>query len=139
MGKKREPMVITLSKGHWNMKKKRMVGGGKVKDREKEVKKYLKFLRLNHKDDLLIMLSPHVKHGEHSSTIVVNPNLPDTEFLVTFAHEILHYKGLPHNCDTLDIRYYSKTLKGDILSATLAAMLAVSVNGYGTHKSKRTR
>jgi len=137
MGRKRGlPPVITMSSGHYNLKSGKFTKGGKVKDRETEVMKLLKFLRLDHKTDLMIILDPHIKHGEHSSTIAVNPNLPNTEFLVTFAHEILHYKGLPHNCDTVDMYFNSKSLKGDLLSKTLAAMLAVST--IENRKSKRT-
>jgi hypothetical protein len=123
MPKKREFPLLTLSKGHWSSKKKGMVGGGKVKDREAEVKKYLRFLGLDKKTDLMILLDPNIKTGEHSSTISINPNLSDAEFVVTLAHEFLHYKGLPHNCDTIEVYFNSKNLDGDILSKTLAMML----------------
>jgi len=128
MGKQKGVPILTMAKGHWSTKKNRFTGKGKVKDREAEVLRYLKFLNLDRKDDLMIFLDPNYKHGEHSSTIIVNPNLGDTAFIVTFAHEILHYKGLAHNCDALDLYFTSKSLKGDILSKTLAAMLATSVN-----------
>lgn len=92
-------------------------------ERQERVRLYLKKLGLDKKTDLAIALTTKVKYGSTHTLIKINPDLSDTEFDITFAHELLHYLGLPHSETTRSIKYHSKSLRRDILSKTLASMM----------------
>lgn len=92
-------------------------------ERQERVKRYLKRLGLDKKTDLAIALTTKVKYGSTRTLIKINPNLPDDQFDVTFAHELLHYFGVPHNETSRSIKFHSSSFRKDLLSKTLAEMM----------------
>lgn len=94
-----------------------------LKEREERVRLYLKKLGLDKKTDLAIVLTTRVKYGSTHTLIKVNPDLPDDQFDVTLAHELLHYFGIAHNETSRSIKFHSTNLRKDLLSKTLAEMM----------------
>lgn len=94
-----------------------------IEKRTKQIEDALKKLGLTDKVDLTIWLTTSIKQADHLSTIRLNPAVSDDQFYINLAHELLHYKGLPHNEDARDVRYSSVDNGKDLLSKTLAQML----------------
>lgn len=97
-----------------------------LEERERRVKRILKKLDLENRQDLEIQLTDEIKHAQALTIIQINPNLPDKAFDVEFAHELLHYLGLPHNETTRQINFSSTDSKRDLLSKALAKMVSES-------------
>jgi len=95
-----------------------------LSERERRVKRILKKLGLDSRQDLDVHFTDGVKYGQALTIIEINPNLSDKEFDETFAHELLHYLGLEHNETTRQISYSSANPEKDILSKTLAKMVS---------------
>ena len=112
--------ILPINVGKMNGKRR---DGKLYEKRKRQIQTALKKLGLTNKTDLDIWLTTSVKHGEHRSTIRLNPNVSDDQFYINLAHELLHYKGVSHNEDTRDIKYSSVDNGKDLLSKTLARML----------------
>jgi hypothetical protein len=95
-----------------------------LKERERRVKRILKKLGLDSRQDLDVHFTNVIKYGQAITIIEINPDLSDKEFDETFAHELLHYLGLEHNETTRQINYSSANPEKDILSKTLAKMVS---------------
>lgn len=93
-------------------------------ERERRVKRILKKLGLDTRQDLDVRLTDKIKTGQALTIVEINPDLSDKAFDETFAHELLHYLGLEHNETTRQLSYSSTDPKKDILSKTLAKMVS---------------
>lgn len=96
----------------------------KLKERHLRVRRYLKRLDLKNTKDLTVILTDKVKYGVTHTTVRVNPYLSDEVFDTTFAHELLHYFGIPHNESTRHLGFSSSSLKRDLISKAVARMLS---------------
>ena len=96
----------------------------RLKERHLRVRRYLRRLGLKNTSDLTVILTDKVKYGVAHTTIRVNPYLSDEVFDTTFAHELLHYFGVPHNESTRHVKFSSTSLKRDLISKALAKMLS---------------
>lgn len=61
--------------------------------------------------------------GGACMTVRVNPYLSNEVFDTTFAHELLHYFGVPHNESTRHVGFSSNSLRRDLISKAVAKML----------------
>ena len=96
----------------------------KLKERHLRVHRYLKRLGLKNTKDLTVILTDRVKYGVAHTTVRVNPFLSDDVFDTTFAHELLHYFGVPHNESARRVGFSSSSLRRDLISKALARMLS---------------
>jgi hypothetical protein len=64
-----------------------------------------------------------VKYGIAHTTVRVNSYLSNEVFDTAFAHELLHYFGIPHNESTRHARFSSNSLRRDLISKAVAKML----------------
>ena len=96
----------------------------KRRERHLRVRRYLKRLGLKNTKDLTVILTDKVKYGVTHTTVRVNPYLSDEVFDTTFAHELLHYFGVPHNESTRHVKFSSTSLRRDLISKALARMLS---------------
>jgi hypothetical protein len=95
----------------------------KLKERHLRVRRYLNRLGLKNTKDLTVILTDKVKYGVAHTTVRVNPYLSDEVFDTTFAHELLHYFGVPHNESTRHVGFSSNSLRRDLISKAVAKML----------------
>lgn len=91
--------------------------------RRGQIEAILKKLGLENKLDLMVWLTGDIKHGEHKSVIRLNPTLSDGVFLEVFAHELLHYLGLPHNESARQIKFSSTDGERDLITQALARLI----------------
>jgi hypothetical protein len=96
----------------------------RLKERHQRVRRYLRKLGLKNTKDLTVVLTDRVKFGVTHTTVRVNPYLSDEVFDTTFAHELLHYFGVPHNESTRHVGFSSSSLRRDLISKALAKMLS---------------